>query len=65
MTDEEVASDLAMNIAGGLNTIRAAVALFGKRGGTILVTGGSALRRTRAMPASALARPHCAISSRG
>ena len=40
MTDEEVASDLAINIAGGLNTIRAAVALFGERGGTILVTGG-------------------------
>lgn len=40
MSDEEVASDLAINIAGGLNTIRAAVALFGGRGGTILVTGG-------------------------
>lgn len=40
MRDEEVASDLAINIAGGLNTVRAAVALFGERGGTILVTGG-------------------------
>jgi NAD(P)-dependent dehydrogenase (short-subunit alcohol dehydrogenase family) len=40
MADAEVASDLAINIAGGLHTIRAAVELFGDRGGTILVTGG-------------------------
>lgn len=40
MTDAEVASDLAINVAGGLHTIRAAVAQFGDRGGTILVTGG-------------------------
>ena len=40
MTDAEVASDLAINIAGGLHTIRAAVAQFGERGGTILITGG-------------------------
>jgi NADP-dependent 3-hydroxy acid dehydrogenase YdfG/quinol monooxygenase YgiN len=40
MTDKDVTSDLAINIAGGLNTIRAAVAQFGTRGGTILVTGG-------------------------
>jgi NADP-dependent 3-hydroxy acid dehydrogenase YdfG/quinol monooxygenase YgiN len=40
MSDAEVDSDLAINIAGGLHTIRAAVAQFGERGGTILVTGG-------------------------
>lgn len=40
MTDEEVTSDLATNVAGGLHAIRAAVAQFGSRGGTILVTGG-------------------------
>ncbi|MBB6407769.1 SDR family oxidoreductase [Mesorhizobium sangaii] len=40
MTDDEVAQDLAINVAGGLNTIRAAVAQFGTRAGTILVTGG-------------------------
>lgn len=40
MTDEEVTSDLAINVAAGLHTIRAAVSLFGDRGGTILVTGG-------------------------
>jgi NAD(P)-dependent dehydrogenase (short-subunit alcohol dehydrogenase family) len=40
MTDDEVTSDLAINVAGGLHTIRAAVGQFGKRGGTILVTGG-------------------------
>ena len=53
MTDAEVTSDLAINVAAGLHTIRAAVApfaaaanvraeagLFGDRGGTILVTGG-------------------------
>jgi NAD(P)-dependent dehydrogenase (short-subunit alcohol dehydrogenase family) len=41
MTDAEVEADLAINIAGGLHTIRAAVAQFGDRGGTILVTSGS------------------------
>ncbi len=40
MTDAEVESDLAANVAGGLHVIRAAVGLFGDRGGTILVTGG-------------------------
>jgi NAD(P)-dependent dehydrogenase (short-subunit alcohol dehydrogenase family) len=40
MTDAEVTSDLAINVAAGLHTIRAAVGLFGDRGGTILVTGG-------------------------
>jgi NAD(P)-dependent dehydrogenase (short-subunit alcohol dehydrogenase family) len=40
MTDAEVESDLAINVAGGLHTIRAATALFDGRGGTILVTGG-------------------------
>ncbi|MGF7150659.1 NAD(P)-dependent dehydrogenase (short-subunit alcohol dehydrogenase family) [Sphingomonas zeicaulis] len=40
MTDDEVAGDLAISITGGLQTIRAAVAQFGARGGTILVTGG-------------------------
>ena len=40
MSDEEVTTDLAINVAGGLHTIRSAVALFGDRGGTILVTGG-------------------------
>lgn len=40
MTDEEVTSDLAINVAAGLHTIRAAVDLFSDRGGTILVTGG-------------------------
>jgi NAD(P)-dependent dehydrogenase (short-subunit alcohol dehydrogenase family) len=40
MTDAEIASDLAVNVAGGLYAIRAAVAQFGPTGGTILVTGG-------------------------
>lgn len=40
MTDAEIEADLAVNIAGGLHTIRAATELFGDRGGTILVTGG-------------------------
>ena len=40
MTDSEVVEDLAINVAGGLHVIRAAVATFGTRGGTILVTGG-------------------------
>jgi NADP-dependent 3-hydroxy acid dehydrogenase YdfG len=40
MTDDEIVSDLAINIAGGLHTIRAAVAHFEGRSGTILVTGG-------------------------
>lgn len=41
MTDEEIDQDLAVNVAGGLHTIRAAVAAFGSRGGTILVTSGA------------------------
>jgi NAD(P)-dependent dehydrogenase (short-subunit alcohol dehydrogenase family) len=40
MTDAEVTSDLAINVEAGLHTIRAAVSLFGDRGGIILVTGG-------------------------
>ncbi|CAO3402032.1 SDR family oxidoreductase [Azospirillum palustre] len=40
MTDTEVTQDLAINVTGGLHAIRAAVALFGGRTGTILVTGG-------------------------
>lgn len=40
MTDAEIASDLAIDVAAGLHTIRAATELFGSRGGTILVTGG-------------------------
>lgn len=40
MTDADVGADLAVNVAGGLHTIRAAAELFGDRGGTILVTGG-------------------------
>ena len=40
MTDAQVTGDLAINVAAGLHTIRAAVGLFGDRGGTILVTGG-------------------------
>lgn len=40
MTDDEVAQDLSINIAGGLHAIRAAVDVFGASGGTILVTGG-------------------------
>lgn len=40
MTDAEVTTDLAINVAGALHTIRAAVDLFEGRGGTILLTGG-------------------------
>jgi len=40
MSDEEVESDVAIDITGGLHTIRAAERLFAQRGGTILVTGG-------------------------
>ncbi|WP_458098211.1 SDR family oxidoreductase [Roseomonas sp. WA12] len=40
MTDDEIAQDLAINVAGGLHAIRAAVTAFGDRRGTILVTGG-------------------------
>ncbi|MET0239843.1 MAG: SDR family NAD(P)-dependent oxidoreductase [Sphingobium sp.] len=40
MTDAEIEQDLAVNLVGGLHTIRAAEALFGERGGTILITGG-------------------------
>ncbi|WP_458098215.1 SDR family oxidoreductase [Roseomonas sp. WA12] len=40
MTDDEIDSDIATNVAGGLHTIRTAVELFGAHGGTILVTGG-------------------------
>ena len=40
MSDAEIAGDLAVNVAGGLNTIRAAAETFGTRSGTILVTGG-------------------------
>lgn len=40
MNDAEIASDLAIDVTAGFNTIRAATELFGTRGGTILVTGG-------------------------
>lgn len=40
MTDEEIVSDLAIDVTAGFNTIRAAAETFGNRGGTILVTGG-------------------------
>lgn len=40
MTDAEVTTDLAINVAGALHTIRAAVELFEGRSGTILLTGG-------------------------
>lgn len=40
MTDAEIQSDLAVNVTGGLHTIRAATEFFGAAGGTILVTGG-------------------------
>jgi NADP-dependent 3-hydroxy acid dehydrogenase YdfG len=40
MHDEDIESDLSINVAAGLHAIRAAVAQFGDRGGTILVTGG-------------------------
>lgn len=40
MSDEEIASDLAIDVTAGFNTIRAATEQFGSRGGTILVTGG-------------------------
>ena len=40
MTDAEIASDLAIDVTAGFNTIRAATESFGSRGGSILVTGG-------------------------
>ncbi len=40
MSDAEIVSDLAIDVAAGFNTIRAATEVFGSRGGTILVTGG-------------------------
>jgi len=40
MTDAEIASDLAIDVTAGFNTIRAATEVFGTRGGTILITGG-------------------------
>lgn len=40
MSDVDVVSDLSVNVAGALHAIRAAVARFEGRGGTILVTGG-------------------------
>ncbi|MEC3947548.1 SDR family oxidoreductase [Sphingobium sp. HWE2-09] len=40
MTDAEIASDIAIDVTAGINTIRAATESFGSRGGTILVTGG-------------------------
>ncbi|MBM6596647.1 SDR family oxidoreductase [Microvirga pudoricolor] len=40
MSDAEIEADLAVNVAGALHTIRAAVGLFEDQGGTILVTGG-------------------------
>lgn len=52
MTDAEVTSDLAINIAAGLHTIRAAVSLFSDHGGTILVTGGGIATNPNANAAS-------------
>ena len=52
MTDAEVTSDLAINVAAGLHTIRAAVGLFSDRGGTILVTGGGIATNPNANAAS-------------
>ncbi|MEX6509080.1 SDR family oxidoreductase [Jiella sp. M17.18] len=52
MTDAEVTSDLAINVAAGLRTIRAAVDLFNDRGGTILVTGGGIATHPNANAAS-------------
>ncbi len=52
MTDAEVTSDLAINVAAGLHTIRAAVGLFSDRGGTILVTGGGIATKPNANAAS-------------
>lgn len=40
MGDDEVVGDLAINVAAGLHTIRAAIERFGNAGGAILVTGG-------------------------
>ncbi|MFD1951573.1 SDR family NAD(P)-dependent oxidoreductase [Sphingomonas arantia] len=40
MSDSEIESDLAVNVAAGMHTIRAAHELFSDRGGIILVTGG-------------------------
>lgn len=42
MTDAEIVGDLATNIAGALFTVRAAVEIYGLRGGAILLTGGGA-----------------------
>jgi NAD(P)-dependent dehydrogenase (short-subunit alcohol dehydrogenase family) len=52
MTDAEVTSDLAINVAAGLHTIRAAVGLFSDLGGTILVTGGGIATNPNANAAS-------------
>jgi NAD(P)-dependent dehydrogenase (short-subunit alcohol dehydrogenase family) len=40
MSDADITSDLAINIAGAMYAIRSAVQVFGARGGTILLTGG-------------------------
>lgn len=40
MGDDEVLGDLAINVAAGLHSVRAAVERFGNAGGTILVMGG-------------------------
>lgn len=40
MSDEDVLTDLAINVAGGVHVIRAAVSQFASSGGTILVIGG-------------------------
>jgi NAD(P)-dependent dehydrogenase (short-subunit alcohol dehydrogenase family) len=65
MTDAEVTGDLAINVAAGLHTIRAAVGLFGDRGGTILVTGGGIATVPNPNAVSlASARLPCATPSR-
>jgi len=40
LSDDEVDTDIAVNLGGGLHTIRAARAAFGDQGGTMIVTGG-------------------------
>jgi NAD(P)-dependent dehydrogenase (short-subunit alcohol dehydrogenase family) len=40
ISDAEIDSDIAVNISGGLHTVRGAMDLFKHRPGTILVTGG-------------------------
>lgn len=62
ISDAEIDSDIAVNISGGLHTVRTAMDLFKDRPGTILVTGGGfALSPIPPMPVSAPARQPSAI----